>query len=35
METINVCMQCAYEWEKNNAICCPKCGSGDFYTEQE
>ena len=35
MYDMNICMECGYEWEKNKANNCPKCGSGDFYTEQE
>lgn len=33
MEEINICLECDYEWEENNAISCRKCGSGDFYIE--
>lgn len=34
-ELINVCMNCGYEWEENNAVSCPRCNSGDFCTEDE
>ena len=35
LEPINECMECGYEWEERNALYCKKCGSGDFYTEEE
>lgn len=35
MEEVNICLECGYEWEENNAIMCPKCGCGDFYIEED
>ena len=35
MELMNNCMECGNEWEENNAISCPRCNSGDFYTETD
>ena len=32
---VNICLDCQNEWEENNANFCPKCGSGDFYIEEE
>ena len=33
----HVCMDCGYEWNDSNEedlyFYCPKCQSGDFYTE--
>lgn len=28
---VNICLECNFEWEENNSLFCPKCGSGDFY----
>ncbi len=35
MENFNVCMDCGHTWEENEALHCPMCGSGDFYTETD
>lgn len=35
MDQINVCMECGYEWEENNALYCPHCHSGDFNTDYD
>lgn len=35
MALINTCMECANQWEENEALFCPHCGSADFYPETE
>lgn len=35
MEFINTCMNCANQWEENQSLYCPQCGSGDFYAHTE
>jgi len=28
-------MNCGHEWEEENPVMCPKCGSGDFHINKE